>query len=263
VRYWLDAEARLHRFEALLAGGQPVRVDLDRTDQPELIAIDQLGGRPVKPRAITAAETGLLSRMTQRLRAERGARVRLTVPTAPPAANLRGAGWVDWRNGISYLIVRNLDDARTGTLMRATHWGVASRTVPPWAAGDAMPPLPPPSNRRWTYTDWSRREDALGGLDVDLLIHEALSVGDGGQGIRALRRSASWLRADTVDGTSVNVFEIPKAAEAGAAQGQARLRYWVDRTGLLRRLELRTRIGGYAHLDLAPAHVPYIGPVPT
>jgi hypothetical protein len=35
------------------------------------------------------------------------------------------------------------------------------------------------------------------------------------------------------------------------------MRYWVDRDGTLRRLEVRTRSGAYGYLDVVP------GPVPT
>ena len=41
------------------------------------------------------------------------------------------------------------------------------------------------------------------------------------------------------------------------------MRYWVDRSGLLRRLELRTRTGAFAQLDLVPGPVPDLPAVPT
>ena len=77
-----------------------------------------------------------------------------------------------------------------------------------------------------------------------------------------LRASAVWLRGDTLDGRSVSVFEMPKPAEAGEPPGHARLRYWVDGAGLLRRLELRTRTGAFAQLDLTPVPPPHLPPVP-
>jgi hypothetical protein len=123
--------------------------------------------------------------------------------------------------------------------------------------------LPPPTERGWTYHDWARRADAMGGLDLDLLLNEALSVGTTSREDSArLRTSAAWLRGDSVGGHTVAVFEIPKVAEAGAARGQARLRYWVDGAGILRRLELRTRTGAFAQLDLDPGPVPYVPAVP-
>ncbi|MFD0823899.1 hypothetical protein ACFQ0D_37525, partial [Micromonospora zhanjiangensis] len=127
----------------------------------------------------------------------------------------------------------------------------------------ASPPLPPPTERAWTFTSWQRRADARGGLDLDLLVNEALSCGGRAAADPVeLRSSAVWLRGDTIAGRPVSVFEMPKPAEAGEPPGQARLRYWVDGGGLLRRLELRTRIGAFAQLDLDPGPVPWISPVP-
>jgi hypothetical protein len=263
VRYWLDSGARMHRFEALLPGGQPVLVDLDRSDQAELEAIDALGGDPVAPRAITGAEATLLSGVRQRNRQQRGAEIRVALPTAP-AANLRARGWVDWRSGIAYLAVCDIDRPGRVTLMRAGRAGVASRPAPPATAAeakpDAPPPLPPPRERAWTYRDWTEQDARLDGRDLDLLINEILSLAANSRDdAAALRASATWLRADTLGGTDVAVFEIPRATEAG---GQTRLRYWVDAAGVLRRLELRTVVGAFAQLDLQPGDVPSVRTVP-
>jgi hypothetical protein len=271
VRYWLDGDARLHRLEALLAGDVPVRIDLDRAARPDLIAIDALGGRPARPRKVTGPEADLLASMGTGNWARGGARVSLAVPTAPaanqPPANLRGAGWVDWYNSLAYLAIHELDRPADVVLLRAGTDGVAVRAAPraPARSGSAaaLPPLPPPSERGWTYRDWRQRSDGLGGLDVDLLVNEALSAGSSGWYDRStLRASAVWLRGDVIAGRKVTVFEIPKAPEAGTARGQARLRYWVDGSGLLRRLELRTRTGAFAQLNLEPGPVPYVPPVP-
>jgi hypothetical protein len=51
----------------------------------------------------------------------------------------------------------------------------------------------------------------------------------------------------------MGVFELPNAFEQHLAPGTARLRYWLDNGGVLRRLELRTGTGGFAQLDLTPA----------
>ncbi|NGM14455.1 hypothetical protein ENC19_18200 [Verrucosispora sp. CWR15] len=42
--------------------------------------------------------------------------------------------------------------------------------------------------------------------------------------------------------------------------GRGPLRYWVDRSGTLRRLELSTRSGAWAQLDLTPGRVPRLTP---
>jgi len=60
----------------------------------------------------------------------------------------------------------------------------------------------------------------------------------------------------------VSVYEIPRAieSESEVAPGEARLRYWVDdESGVLRKLEIRTRAGGFGGLDLAPGPLPPLG----
>ncbi|MFC7548549.1 hypothetical protein [Plantactinospora sp. GCM10030261] len=129
---------------------------------------------------------------------------------------------------------------------------------------DPVPPLPPPVDRRWALDGWDRHGIDGGAMDLDLLISEGLAAGRRTtDATREVRSAGVWLRSDTLDGRPVTVFEMPKAAEAGVPPGHARLRYWVDGSGLLRRLELRTRTGAFAQLDLTPERVPYLAPVPV
>lgn len=303
VRYWLDADARLHRLEALLGENVAAQVDLDRSAKPELRAVAALGGAPVRPRPVTSGEAEQLAEVPATNRARGGATISLAVPTLPatdlqpgtgPAVNLRGAGWVDWYSDIAYLTVHEIDEPSREMLLRADPIGVAMRSTTGRATDDGpaptgttpgtgrtepepaerarsgkpddteLPPLPPPTERNWAYLEWRDRADNLGGLDIDLLVGEAFAMGDRAADDAArLRRSAVWLRRDVVHGTKVTVFEMPKAPEAGTPRGQARMRYWIDSTGLLRRLELRTRTGAFAQLDLFPGEVPALPWVPT
>lgn len=253
VRYWLDGDARLHRFEALLTKDLPVKVDLTREEGPELVAIDALGGRVTKPRQVTAAEANALALMRQRNRAAGGGRITLTVPMIP-AGMLLANGWLDWRGTVAYIGAYDMDKTDERVLMRVNRTGVTVRNDG-FTAGK-LPPLPPPAGG-WQTIPWSARGDALGGLDLDLLLNEALAVsGTGKDDTAALRKAAMWLRRDTLGGGPVNVYEITKGADVGGARGAARIRYWMDRTGVLRRLELRTRSGAFAQLDIVPGDVP-------
>jgi hypothetical protein len=74
--------------------------------------------------------------------------------------------------------------------------------------------------------------------------------------VKVVRARATRLRADELRSRPVAVYEVPKLAERGVGPGQARMRYWLGRDGVLRRLELRTRGGGFAQLDIVPARVP-------
>lgn len=56
------------------------------------------------------------------------------------------------------------------------------------------------------------------------------------------------VRGDNLAGTVVDVVEVD--------HGAGRTRYWIDRSGLLRRLELPSKAGAWAQLDLTPGRVP-------
>ncbi|MDQ7910995.1 hypothetical protein RB614_41560 [Phytohabitans sp. ZYX-F-186] len=55
-----------------------------------------------------------------------------------------------------------------------------------------------------------------------------------------INNDASWLRADTLSGTAVDVFSGPRVGDGEArAQGAQQIHYWLDHEGRLRRLEIR------------------------
>jgi hypothetical protein len=262
VQYWLDGQARLHRLEALLAADTPVRVDLDRSDRTAPGALDVLGGDRIGPRPVTDQEADLLSQLRQRNRAAGGAEITLSVPTED-GGTITGAGWLDWQRTITYLAV----DRQAGTsLVWADGAGIATRAGEPAEGGRPgggggraeEPPLPSPQDGGWHRTPWEGRGDDQGGYDLDLLLNEALALSDWSRDdLARLQESAAWLRGDELAGTPVGVYEIPREIESDVAPGEARLRYWVDdESGVLRRLEIRTRSGGFGQLDLIPGPVP-------
>jgi hypothetical protein len=103
---------------------------------------------------------------------------------------------------------------------------------------------------------WAQ-QDTQGSTDLDLLLGAALAAaGDAA----ALRTRASWLRQDTLSGVPVTVFEIRGPAEAGTVPGQGLLRYWVDRSGLPLRLEVRTADQAFGSLDVSLGPVPALTP---
>jgi hypothetical protein len=267
VQYWLDDQARLHRLEALLAADTPVRVDLARDDQTAPAVLDLLGGARVDPRSVTNQQGDALSQLRQRNRAAGGGEVTLTVPTED-GGTITGAGWLDWQRTIAYLATSErsseASDAVGGTVDRpagtgllwADGTGIATRTGEP--AEDGRPPLPVPEDGGWERSPWEGRGDDQGGYDLDLLLNEALSLSDWNRDdLEQLRETAVWLRGDELAGSPVTVYEIPRSIESEVAPGEARLRYWVDDdAGVLRRLEIRTRSGGFGQLDLNPGPLP-------
>ncbi|MFI7605226.1 hypothetical protein ACIBTV_08885 [Micromonospora sp. NPDC049366] len=235
-RYWVDQEARLHRLTAHLPGAGPVTVTLNRTDRPTLRPVDALGGRPGLPRELTAAERDRLERLPARLRARGGATVTLSAPVGRDT-NLRGAGWLSWTDQSAYLAVTDLGVPDRRTLLRRDAAGWSRAEVP--SAGDPekpdRPPLPPPAGSAWR-TD--READETGRL-----LDAALAAGRA-----APQATTERLREDSLGDRTVDVVEVDT--------GATRLRYWVDRDGLLRRVELHTDGGAWAQLDLTPGPVP-------
>ncbi|MEU4567365.1 hypothetical protein [Micromonospora sp. NPDC023956] len=243
-RYWVDRDARLHRLTARLPDAVPVTLDLDRSHRPPLHPVAALGGAPGLPRDLTRAEAERLVRMPGRNRALGGTALVLAVPTGT-GANLRGGGWLDWRGQVAYLATTDLDAPRQRTLARHDRSGVTRTKIPAGdEAPDARPPLPPPREPRWERV-------RTGSGELDLLVGAALRA--------ALEapdpHRATWLRRDSADKRPVDVVEVP-------GEG-APLRYWLDRTGVLRRLELRTGAGAWAQIDLVQAPVPRLPAVPV
>ncbi|MFF5172196.1 hypothetical protein ACFY3U_06140 [Micromonospora sp. NPDC000089] len=239
-RWWIDRDARLHRFAGRLPDGTPVTVDLEHGDRPTVRPVDALGGRPGLPRALTDGEAARLGRVPARLRARGGAAVAVTAPLGT-AANLRGAGWLSWSAGVAYLSVAELDTLGRRTLLRRDATGYARAELPVGpasgsAAAPVRPPLPAPR------TGW--RPAVRPADDVDLLVDVALRAAT--EPVRP--GAAIRLRGDRLAGAPVDVVELQ-------VQG-LRLRQWVDRGGLLRRLELRTGAGAWAQLDLGYSPVP-------
>lgn len=238
ARWWVDRDARLYRLQGRLPGGAPVILELQRSNRPTLWPVAALGGRPGLPRTPNDAEAERLARLPARLRAGRGASVSLTAPVAP-GVTLRGTGWVSWTTRAAYLVVGDPDAPGGRTVRRYDPAGV-------WAAphrGDPVeaPPLPPPP------ADWRRRRPATD--DVDALLAAALRAGQK----TVAPESATRIRGDRLANRTVDVLE--------ATTSYGRLRYWIDRAGQLRRLELRTRLGTWAQLDLIPGGTPALPPV--
>ncbi|MFC8849982.1 MULTISPECIES: hypothetical protein [unclassified Micromonospora] len=242
ARWWVDRDARLHRLEGRLRGGVPVTLELQRANRPVLWPVAALGGRAGLPRALTGPEEDRLARLATRMRARGGAVATLTAPVAPGGA-VRGTGWLSWTAGAAYLSVGGAGAWPGRTLRRYDASGVWS--APATGAPTVPPPLPPPrAGPAWHH----RTPDADDTDDVDLLLAAALRVG-----AAESTGAATRIRGDRLADRAVDVIDVDT--------GRGTLRCWIDRSGLLRRVELRTRLGTYAQLDLTPGPVPALPPV--
>lgn len=251
VQYWLDGSGRMLRVAASLGSDLPVQVDFTRSVEQSLVTVPALGGAAITPRALTEDELRLVSRMRARDRQSGGGTVALVLPINP-AGLTTATGWLDWHTAVGYLALHNPDDPGADQLVRLEQAGLASRA----GAMDTDPPLKPPTDG-WHYSAWAGRGDAGGATDLDILLSQAVTMtGTRYDSLDDLRANASFLRTDALAGVPVLVIEIRQASESGAVPGSGRLRYWMDQEGLLRRIEVRTRQGGYGSLDITPAPVP-------
>ncbi|WDQ02467.1 hypothetical protein PVK74_11935 [Micromonospora chalcea] len=225
---WLDADARLHRLAGRLADGTPVTVELSRADRPTLHPVDALGGRPGQPRDLTDDEAERLAALPARLRAVGGAAVTVTAPLGP-SATLRGTGTLSWASSSAYLVV--IED---GSGRRTLRWVRPGRVAEAHRSpdGPATPPTPMPAG---LLAAPARPP----GDDLDRLIDAALRAGTHAPDGAAVR-----VREDRVADRTVDVVEVPGGR-----------RWWLDRGGLPRRLELRTGSGVWVRLDLTPGRV--------
>ncbi|MBV1852371.1 hypothetical protein [Catellatospora tritici] len=253
VGYWLDDKGALRRLETVLATGLPATVDLLRDQQQEFTRTAVLGGQPNNPSKITEKEAEMLSRLRQRNLRARGGKVTLTMPVLPGTLRL-GSGWLDWQRHLTYLAVHDSDDTDYDVLVHADRLGVATRKTGQKAT--EVPPLPAP-NGDWDRAEWADLGTKAEITDLDYLIHEAMSLASGTpDDADHIRDHGRRLRVDVLRGVPVGVFELPTAVEVNVPAGMARMRYWVDNSGVLQRLELRTATGGFAQLDLDLSEAP-------
>ena len=87
--------------------------------------------------------------------------------------------------------------------------------------------------------DWQVRELQERGSELDGALRLLVNLGaDRPENAQLLlQSSARWLRSDKIGETTVDVLEGPK--QRGKESDDARLRYWVDADGKLRRLEAK------------------------
>lgn len=247
VAYWIDAGARLERLETYLSATVTAKVDIDRSQKAEFDAAPAFGGAAIAPRKTTAIEAQALAEMRRRTLAQGSGKLTITLPVAP-AGMIQVNGWIDFREGVAYSLAKDLDDPSNDVLIHASHTRISMRK----ASGATAPPFPAPSGK-WESDGWGELTQAT---ELDLLLHETLSIGvDVRDNAKDLAKRSNRLRLDEIDGQEVAVFEIRGGGEPKGVPGSALFRYWVDPTGVVHRVEIRTRLG-FAQLDIDYGKIP-------
>jgi hypothetical protein len=178
-----------------------------------------------EPHALTNDEAERLA-LVRYLNYEAGlSAVRATIPTG--AGTLVLTGRVDFVAHVGHAELTTsgrTDPASTGILQ----WNPGLIAFHAGHGQTADDPLP--------SDGWQLRRLRSKGAELDVVLLVLLNLSnDRPDNPQLLRQStARWLRADTVSGTPVDVFAGP--ADPGRT---ARLTYWVDHDGKLRRLTIR------------------------
>jgi hypothetical protein len=137
-----------------------------------------------------------------------------TASVPSPGGKLVLDGRVDFVNHLGYAGMRT--DGRDDEFSQGlVQWNLGRMAFAMSPSTKPVDPVP--------VIDWQVRELRERGSELD----GALRL--------LVQSSARWLRPDRIGDTAVDVFEGPKQKDAV----EARLRYWLDSDGKLRRLEAR------------------------
>ncbi|WP_410644024.1 hypothetical protein [Amycolatopsis sp. lyj-346] len=199
-----------------------------RTALAVVLLVAACGADP-QPRPLSAAEAERLALARFANYRFRTANFTATVPTGAGRIALRGR--VDFVEHLGYaeMSTDGRQDEASGGLLQWTPAAVAFRGGPGQAAADPPPP------DRWQYRPLQP------GPELDTALRLVLGLGaDRPDNVQLLRQSsARWVRADTIGDVAVDVIDGPRPAQATEAPEAARVRYWLDAAGLLRRVEAR------------------------
>jgi hypothetical protein len=152
-------------------------------------------------------------------------------------------GWTDFAAGLGYATLHAGGD---GALIVWTPETIGSHAP---VGDEPQPPIPPPVDSV-DDADWSTSALSPSASRLHAALAIALEAGHDRPDNPVLlqQTDARWLRSDEVGGEAVDVVAGPTSDHAYDPDtavddgSDATIRYWVDRDGVLRRLE--ARIGG-------------------
>jgi hypothetical protein len=151
-----------------------------------------------------------------------------TASVPSPGGKLVLDGRVDFVNHLGYAGMRT--DGREDEFSQGlVQWNLGRMAFAMTPSTKAIDPVP--------VVDWQVRALRERGSELDGALRLLVNLGsDRPENSQLLlQSSARWLRSDKIGDTAVDVFEGPKQKDAQ----DARLRYWLDLDGKLRRLEAK------------------------
>lgn len=170
-------------------------------------------------------------------------------------------GWFDYAHDVGYasLTARSAAAHASALLLWSTH-SLFSRSAGE-LMGDALPPRPAPNpdeiRQTWTSTEY---QPNIYGPQAALLIIASLGFDRPENPLLLQQSDALWLREDHIGKTRVNVFTGPSSANVGTASPEpnatispdtSTIRYWLNDSGVMLRVEMRLGGNHWSSVDLA------------
>lgn len=197
-----------------------------------------IGTGTAEPRLITQDEANRLS--TIRFSNYRAGTLAVSGAVVQAQTAISVSGWLDMKRHRGYAMIAP-DGGGTPFFALWSDSQVAARN----ADGQLAPPLPPPADG-WDLTTLSAQTSTLAAGQL-LLLQLAADRPENPQLLISNR--AQWVRSDTLGGVQVDVFDGP----LGVGATVSNIRYWVDPTDRLVRVEARLDGRSWSRFDLAPA----------
>lgn len=195
-----------------------------------LVVLTACGASTPEPRGLSTTEAERLALVRFLNYTAKNAKFTASVPS--PGGKLLLTGRIDFVDHLGYAAMRTdgRADLASGGLVQWNLTRLAFHGAP------SPEPVDPPPAQDWQVRALQQTGSELDGA-LRLLVNLASDRPDNAQLLQ--QSTARWLRADTVDGVAVDVLEGPKQDGKAATTADARLRYWVDADGKLRRIEAR------------------------
>lgn len=194
------------------------------------IVLAACGTGTPEPRGLSTTEAERLALVRFTNYTAKNAKFTASVPS--PGGKLVLTGRVDFVSHLGYAAMRTdgRTDLASGGLVQWNLTKLAFHGSPTAQAVD------PPPAENWQLRALQKTGSELDGA-LRLLVNLASDRPDNAQLLQ--QSTARWLRSDTIDGVAVDVLEGPKQEGKATTSDDARLRYWVDADGKLRRVEAR------------------------
>ena len=180
-----------------------------------------------EPRFVTTEESQLLA-IARFNNFDAGTRA-VTATLTDQGHDLSLTGWMDYRTGAGYVSL-TVDDSPNSLLLWETHTLAAHAPIEPI-------PLPAPDTNDGLGDTWTTGpiDPTVSNLHTVLILITELGLDRPENPLLLQQGGVLWLGTDIVGDTAVTIFSGPTGLDG---DGESRLRYWVDDTGIMHRAEI-------------------------